>query len=60
MFRNRLTRALGALAIISLLQGGVAWWAIDVSVRHVERGRVASDISSGFLDLSAAKQRLRI
>lgn len=60
MFRNRLTLALGALAIVSLLQGAVAWWAIDVSARHVERGRVASDILSGFLELSAAKQRLRI
>ena len=60
MFRKRLAIALGALAVASLLQGGVAWWAIDVAANNVQRGRVASDLLAGFLELSATKQRLRI
>ena len=59
MFRKRLAIALGALAVASLLQGGVAWWAIDVAANNVQRGRVASDLLAGFLELSATKQRLR-
>lgn len=59
MFRKRLTLALVALAVVSLLQGGVAWWAIGVAAQKVERGRVASDILVAFVDLSANKQRLR-
>lgn len=59
MYRNRLALALGALAVVSLLQGAVAWWAVDTSVQHVQRGRIASDILAGFLELSASKQRLK-
>ena len=59
MFRTRLAIALGTLAVASLLQGGVAWWAIDVAANNVQRGRVASDVLAGFLELSATKQRLR-
>ena len=59
MFRKRLATALGALAVASLLQGGVAWWAIDVAANNVQRGRAASDLLAGFLELSATKQRLR-
>ena len=47
------------LAIASLLQGGIAWWAIDAAANNVQRGRVASDVLAGFLELSATKQRLR-
>ena len=59
MFSKRLAIALGTLAIASLLQGGVAWWAIDAAANNVQRGRVASDVLAGFLELSATKQRLR-
>lgn len=51
--------ALGMLAAASLLQGGVAWWAIDAAANNVQRGRVASDVLAGFQELSATKQRLR-
>lgn len=51
--------ALGTLALAALLQGGVAWWAVDVAADKVQRGRVASDVLGGFLELSATKQRLR-
>ncbi|OYU89447.1 MAG: hypothetical protein CFE45_24175, partial [Burkholderiales bacterium PBB5] len=59
MFRTKLQVALATLAIVALLQGAVAWWAIDVASVSVLRGRVASDLLSGFLELSASKQRLR-
>ena len=59
MFSKKLAIALGMLATASLLQGGVAWWAIDAAANNVQRGRVASDVLAGFLELSATKQRLR-
>lgn len=51
--------ALGTLAMAALLQGAVAGWAVDVAADKVQRGRVASDVLGGFLELSATKQRLR-
>ncbi len=59
MFSKRLTIAFGILAIIALCQGTVAWWAIDSASNNVLRGRLASDVLSGFIELSATKQRLR-
>src|SRR5512139_2755580 len=59
MFRKRLQGALAVLALAAVLQGAVAWWATDVASVNVLRGRVASDVLAGFLELSAAKQRLR-
>ena len=59
MFRRRLQLALGSLAVAALLQGAVAWWAIDVASTHVLRGRIASDVLTAVLELSASKQRLR-
>ena len=59
MFRRRLQFALGTLAVAALLQGAVAWWAIDVASTHVHRGRIASDVLTSVLELSASKQRLR-
>ena len=59
MFSKRLTIAFGILAIIALCQGAVAWWAIDSASNNVLRGRLASDVLSGFIELSATKQRLR-
>jgi two-component system OmpR family sensor kinase len=59
MFRRRLQFALTLLAAAAVLQGAMAWWAIDVATNHVQRGRVASDVLGTFLELSANKQRLR-
>jgi signal transduction histidine kinase len=59
MFRRRLQGALAVLALAAVVQGAVAWWAVDVASLNVLRGRVASDVLAGFLEVSAAKQRLR-
>ncbi|SDP27686.1 Signal transduction histidine kinase [Rhodoferax sp. OV413] len=59
MFRKRLTVALGTLAFAALLQGGVSLWALQAASDKVYRGRVASDVLAGFLDLYGTKQRLR-
>lgn len=59
MYRRRLTIALSVLAAAVVLEGVVAVWAVGVAERQVQRGRVASDIRLGFVELSAAKQRLR-
>ena len=59
MFRRKLTIALLFLAAAAVLEGVVAVWALSVAERHVQRGRVASDIHLSFVELSATKQRLR-
>lgn len=59
MFRKRLTIALAVLAAAAVLEGLAALWAVSIADRHVQRGRVASDIQLGFVELSADKQRLR-
>ncbi|MFP8833806.1 ATP-binding protein [Hydrogenophaga sp. XSHU_21] len=59
MFRRRLTASLGLLAAVAVLQGLAAATALRVAGQQVERGRVASDIQLGFVELSATKQRLR-
>lgn len=59
MFRRRLTLSLALLAAVSVLQGLGAAVALHVAEQQVERGRVASDIRTAFVELSATKQRLR-
>ena len=59
MFRKRLTIALAILAAAAVVEGLLAVWALNVAERQVQRGRVASDIQLGFVELSATKQRLR-
>jgi len=59
MFRKRLTIALAVLAAAAVLECVVALWAVGVADRQVKRGRVASDIHVGFIQLSAYKHRLR-
>lgn len=59
MFRLRLKTALAVLALISLLQGALGLWALDLAADKVVRGRVASDIHNGFIQLSEHKQRLK-
>ena len=60
MFRKRLFIAFVTLAFAAMLQGGVAWWAIHVATDNVLRGRVASDLLTGFVELYTNKRRLRI
>ena len=60
MFRRRLLIAFLTLAFAAVLQGGVAWWAIHVATDNVLRGRVASDLLTGFVELYTNKRRLRI
>ena len=59
MFRRRLSIALLLLAAAAVLEGMLAVWVLGVAERHVQRGRVASDLHVGYVELSAAKQRLR-
>ena len=59
MFRRKLTLSLGLLAAVAVLEGLGAAAAVRVTQQQVERGRVASDIRTAFVELSATKQRLR-
>ena len=59
MFRRRLTLVLMLFASVVGLAAVVAAASLVVTERQVLRGRVASDIASGFIQLSAQKQRLR-
>ncbi len=59
MFSKRLTIAFGILALVALCQGAIASWAIHSASNSVLRGRMASDVLTGFIELSATKQRLR-
>jgi two-component system OmpR family sensor kinase len=59
MLSRRLSLALIALATTVVLQGLGAVWVLNQAHRQVERGRLASDIQLGFVDLSATKKELR-
>ena len=59
MFRRRLSIALGLLAAVAVAEGLGAAAALSIAELQVERGRVASDIRTAFVELSASKQRLR-
>ena len=59
MFRTRLTLSLGLLAAVAVLEGLGAAAALRIAEEQVQRGRVASDIRTAFVELSATKQRLR-
>ncbi|MDP3410097.1 HAMP domain-containing sensor histidine kinase [Bosea sp. (in: a-proteobacteria)] len=58
-FGARLLGAFTAVAVLVLAQGGLSWWVAEKAELQVVRGRVAGDLQSGFLTLSATKQRLR-
>ena len=59
MFRRRLTLVLALFASVLVLAALLAAASLVVTERQVLRGRVASDIATGFVQLSAQKQRLR-
>ena len=58
-FQKKLFIAFAALALVSVVQGAMGIWAINLAVQNVQRGRVASDLLAEFLELSANKQRLK-
>lgn len=58
-FQKRLLIAFATLALVSIVQGAMGIWAINLAVQNVQRGRVASDLLTQFLELSANKQRLK-
>jgi signal transduction histidine kinase len=59
MFRRQLSGVLLVLAACIVLQGVGAVFALREAERQVVRGRLASDIHQGFVQLSATKQHLR-
>ncbi len=59
MFRRQLSGVLLVLAACIVLQGVGAVFALREAERQVVRGRLASDIHQGFVELLATKQRLR-
>lgn len=59
MFRRRLTLVLGLFAAVVVLSALLAATSLVAIERQVVRGRVASDIATAFIQLSAQKQRLR-
>jgi signal transduction histidine kinase len=59
MFRRQLSGVLLVLAACIVLQGIGAVFALREAERQVVRGRLASDIHQGFVQLLATKQRLR-
>ncbi len=59
MFRRRLAAVLGLFAAVVVLSALLAAASLVAIERQVVRGRVASDIATAFIQLSAQKQRLR-
>ena len=60
MFRLKLTIAFAILLGLLLLQGGMEYWSSTVSELHSERRRVSNELLSGFIEVSAGKQRLKV
>lgn len=64
MIRIRLTHALTLalvlLVALALLQGATAYWSTKVAAFHVERSRLVNELFSGFSELAADKQRLKV
>ena len=64
MIRIRLTHALTLalvlLVALALLQGATAYWSAQVATFHVERSALVNQLLSGFSELAADKQRLKV
>ena len=58
-FQKQLIIAFAALAFFAAIQGVLGLWAVSTAVHNVQRGRVASDLLTSYLKLSANKQRLK-
>ena len=60
MFRLRLSLAFAALIALVCLQTGFVYWGSNRVHAYAQHSRLASDILSELLELSANKQRLRV
>lgn len=60
MFRLRLSLALAALVALVCIQAGFVYWGANRVHAYAQHSRLASDILSELLELSASKQRLRV
>ena len=60
MFRLRLTLAFAALVALVCVQAGFVYWGANRVNDYAQHSRLASDILTELLDLSANKQRLRV
>jgi signal transduction histidine kinase len=60
VFRTKLYLAFFAMAFITLLQASMAIWAGQVASNEVNRGRIANQMLTELIALSADKQRLKV
>ena len=60
MFRFRVTLALAALVALICVQAALVYWGTKRVHGYAQHSRLASDILSELLELSANKQRLRV
>lgn len=60
MFRFRLSIAFALLVALVCIQAGFVYWGANRVNDYAQHSRLASDILSELLDLSANKQRLRV
>jgi len=60
MFRLRLSLAFAALVALGCIQAGFVYWGSNRVHAYAQHSRLASDILSELLEVSANKQRLRV
>src|SRR5688500_13924203 len=60
MFRSRLSLAFAALVTLVCIQAAFVYWGSARVNVYTQHSRLASDILSELLELSANKQRLRV
>ncbi|WP_369656450.1 ATP-binding protein [Variovorax sp. V213] len=60
MFRLRLSLAFAVLVALVCIQAGFVYWGSNRVNDYAQHSRLASDILSELLELSASKQRLRV
>lgn len=60
MYRARLSLAFAALVALVCIQAAFVYWGANRVNDYAQHSRLASDIKSELLDLSANKQRLRV
>jgi two-component system OmpR family sensor kinase len=60
MFRLRLSLAFAVLVALVCIQAGFVYWGSSRVNDYAQHSRLASDILSELLELSASKQRLRV
>ncbi|MGJ7493739.1 ATP-binding protein [Variovorax sp. RT4R15] len=60
MFRLRLSLAFAALVALVCIQAAFVYWGANRVNDYAQHSRLASDILSELLELSASKQRLRV